>query len=122
MSTTAQGGPEPDEQDRHDDNDEHDDNRGPGDGGGRKVFVTVVAPNNAAREFPVQLHERVDKLAREAVRVFVRAQEMEPMECSLALVVDGAARTLDDAARLEETGVHEHSRLVLVPKQPKTDG
>ena len=120
MPNTAQGEPKPDH--KHDDDRDHGHDQHGGHGHDRDVDVTVVAPNNASREMEVDLHDRVDKVAREAVRLFVKANQMEPMECSLALVVDGAATTLDDAARLEEVGVRKHARLVLVPKQPKTDG
>ncbi|TCC33223.1 hypothetical protein [Kribbella speibonae] len=98
------------------------DEQGGNSGHDHDVVVTIAAPNNASRAFEVDLHDRVDKVAREAVRIFVRAHEMEQMECSLVLIVDGTASTLDDAARLEEAGVRKHSRLALVPKQPKTDG
>lgn len=95
---------------------------GHGHGHDREVTVTVVAPNNHPDTFTVDLHERVDKVAREAVRTFVAARIMEQMECGLALVVDGVARPLDDGARLEDVGVQANSRLALVPKAPKTDG
>lgn len=88
----------------------------------REVAVTIVAPNNHPDTFTVDLHERVDKVAREAVRTFVTARIMEQMECGLVLVVDGVARPLDDGARLEDVGVQANARLALVPKTPKTDG
>lgn len=93
-----------------------------GHGNDRDIVITVVAPNNADRDIEVNVHERVDKVAREAVKVFVENHQMEQIDCSLALVTDGVASPLDDSARLEETAVHEHSRLVLIPKAPKTDG
>lgn len=105
--------------DKHDD---HDSGRGGGHGDDRDVVVTVLAPNNTPREMNVDLHDRVDKVAREAVKAFVHDHQMEPMVCSLALIVDGVATKLDDTARLEEVGVRKHSRLSLIPKNPKTDG
>lgn len=110
-------------------NDNHDESHGAGHdsghgGGGndREAVVSVVAPNNADRDLEVDLHQRVDQVARKAVDLFVQTHQMEQMACSLALVVNGVATPLDDHARLEEVGVHEYSRLVLIPKQPKTDG
>ena len=96
----------------------------PGHGHGHDgdVTVTIVAPNNHSDTFTVDLHERVDKVAREAVRTFAAAHVMEQMDCGLVLVVDGVARPLDDGARLEDVGVEANSRLALVPKTPKTDG
>ncbi len=88
----------------------------------RNVVVTITAPNNHPHNFTVNLHDRVDKVAREAVRFFVEDHVMEQMECSLTLVVDGVARPLEDGARLEDVGLHAKSRLALVPKKPKTDG
>jgi hypothetical protein len=117
MTIAAQGDHKP----NHDTHHDHDHHHGGGDEH-RTIVITIAAPNNAAREFEVDVRDRVDHVARDAVRTFVNAHEMEPMECSLALVIHGSASLLDDAARLEETAVHEHSRLVLVPKQPKTDG
>lgn len=97
---------------------------GPGHGYGHDsdVTVTIVAPNNHPDTFTVDLHERVGKVAREAVHTFVTAHIMEQMDCGLALVVNGVARPLDDSARLEDVGVEANSRLALVPKTPKTDG
>lgn len=96
--------------------------QGGGHGNDRDITVTISAPNNESLEFDVSAHDRVDKVAREAVKAFVKANQMESMDCSLALVIDGVASLLDDTARVEETAVHEHSHLVLVPKQTKTDG
>lgn len=93
-----------------------------GKGNDRDVTVTMLAPNNASREMTVDLHDRVDKVAREAVKMFVAAHQMASMNCGLTHVVNGVATPLDDAARLEEVGVHKGSRLALVPKDPKTDG
>lgn len=111
-STTENRKPGEHEHEQHD----HDHNHK------RHVVVTVAAPNNVSREVEVDLHDRVDKVARDAVHAFVHAQQMESMACGLALVVSGTARLLDDTARLQESDVQAHARLVLVPKRPKTDG
>jgi hypothetical protein len=94
----------------------------PGRGRADNINVTVVAPNNASRDETVNLHDRVDKVAREAVKEFVNAHEMDSMECSLALIIDSVAAPLDDTSRIEETAVRDGARLVLIPKKPKTDG
>lgn len=96
--------------------------KGGGHGNDRDITVTVAAPNNASLDFKVSLHDRVDKVARKAVKAFVHDHQMESMDCGLALIINGVASPLDDSARLEETPVRNHARLVLVPKQPKTDG
>lgn len=87
-----------------------------------EIAVTVAAPNNAQREMTFDVHDRVDKIAREAVKVFVNAGQMTQMDCSVAVVLDGVATRLDDAFRLSETPVRPGMRIVLIPKTPKTDG
>jgi len=91
-------------------------------GGPSTVTVDVATPSNESRPFTVNAHERVDKLARDAVKEFVAAGLMADLDCGLALVVAGVATPLDDTARLDELNIHTGARLVLVVKKPKTDG
>lgn len=86
------------------------------------ISVVVHAPNNTPHTFSVDVHERMDKLAREAVAYFVTAGQMQNDACGLALVHDGVAVPLDDTSRLEEDRVQDGAVLKLVVKKPKTDG
>lgn len=86
------------------------------------VTITINTPANHTHDFEVRLHDRVDKIAREAVRHFVGTGELADGPYGVALVRDGVATGLDDAARLEDAGVRDGDTLALISKQPQVDG
>lgn len=88
----------------------------------RTVLVTVRTPAGAPHEFNADLHERVDKLVREAVRYFVSQNLLENGDYSLALVRNGTAVNLEDEKRLQEYGVVKGDVFHLIPKRPQVDG
>ncbi len=94
------------------------DAKGPPD----SVTITIKTPANHIHDFEVRLHDRVDKVGREAVQYFVGTDELAEGPYSLALVHDGVATSLDDAARLEDAGVRDGDTLALISKQPQVDG
>lgn len=67
--------------------------------------------------------DKVEHVRDRAVKHFVKKEEMSEGEYEIALLHDGVAQPpLDPAERLEDVGVHDHSHLVLVPKEPQVDG
>lgn len=86
------------------------------------IMVTIRTPAGHHHEFEVRTHERVDKVVREAVSYFVDRHELDAGEYGLALVRDGVAQPLEDAARLEDYAVRQGDVLALVTKQPQIDG
>jgi hypothetical protein len=86
------------------------------------ITVTIRTPAGHHHEFEVRTHERVDKVAREAVRYFVERHELDEGQYGLALVRDGVAQPMEDAARLEDYDVRPHDVLALISKQPQIDG
>lgn len=88
----------------------------------KKVAVTVRTPAGAPHDFVVELHERIDKLSREAIAYFVGETLLEPGPYALALVRNGAATNLEDNKRLEDYGIEAGDVLHLIPKKPQVDG
>jgi Fe2+ transport system protein FeoA len=86
------------------------------------ITVTVRTPAGTPHSFEVRGNERVDKVVRAAVRYFVQAGQLAAGEYGLALIRDGRAEDLADAARLEDYGVVEGDVLVLITKAPQVDG
>jgi hypothetical protein len=71
------------------------------------ITVTVRTPAGTPHPFEVRANERVDKVVRNAVRYFLQAGQLAAGEYGLALIRDGRAEDLADAARLEDYGVVE---------------
>lgn len=92
------------------------------EGKDNQVAITVRTPAGAPHEFLVKLHERVDKLAREAIDYFVSETLLEPGPYALALVRNGAATNLEDNKRFEDYGIEGGDVLHLIPKKPQVDG
>ena len=86
------------------------------------ITVTIRTPAGHHHDFEVRAHERVDKVAREAVRYFVERHELEEGQYGLALIHDGVAKPMEDAARLEDYDVRQGDVLALISKQPQIDG
>jgi hypothetical protein len=86
------------------------------------ITVTVRTPAGTPQPFEVRTNERVDKLVRNAVRYFVQAGQLAAGEYGLALIRDGRAEDLADAARLDDYGVVEGDVVVLIAKAPQVDG
>jgi hypothetical protein len=86
------------------------------------ITVTVRTPAGTPHPFEVRTNERVDKVVRTAVRHFVQAGQLADGEYGLALIRDGRAEDLADAARLDDYGVVEGDVLVLVAKASQVDG
>jgi hypothetical protein len=86
------------------------------------ITVTVRTPAGTPHPFEIRGNERVDKVVRAAVRYFVQAGQLAAGEYGLALIRDGRAEDLADAARLEDYGVVEGDVLVLITKAPQVDG
>jgi hypothetical protein len=86
------------------------------------ITVTVRTAAGTPHPFEVRTNERVDKLVRAAVRYFVGAGQLAAGEYGLALIRDGRAEDLADAARLDDYGVVEGDVLVLIAKAPQVDG
>jgi glucose-6-phosphate 1-dehydrogenase len=88
----------------------------------KTIRVTIRTPAGHEAQFEVRLHERVDKVARDATRFFVDHGLVAEGQYNLALVRDNVAQPLEDSARLEDYAVTEGSVLALVNKQPQIDG
>ena len=88
----------------------------------KDVTVTVRTPGGASQAFDFKDNTRVDKVIREAVMHFVSTGELAGGDYGLALVRSGAARPLNDSARLDEVGVVDGDVLHLTNKGPQVDG
>lgn len=93
----------------------HDSVKGP-------VEVTVRTPAGFAEEFKINLKQKVHVLLEEAVRAFIKSQQIQPGGYRLVDITDGTARALTDTARLGESGVQEGSVLSLQSTDPQVDG
>lgn len=88
----------------------------------KAVTVTIRTPGNIPGTFEVREHDRVDKVAREAVDFFVGRSELAAGAYSLAVIRDGKGVEMNDAARLEDYDVIDGDELHLVNRAPQVDG
>jgi hypothetical protein len=86
------------------------------------VEVTVRTPAGFAQVFKINLQQKVHVLLDEAVRAFIKSQQLQPGGYRLVDISDGTARALTDTARLGESGVNEGSLLSLQSTDPQVDG
>lgn len=86
------------------------------------VEVTVRTPAGFAELFKINLKQKVHVLLDEAVRTFIKNQQIQPGGYRLVDLTDGTARALTDTARLGESGVGEGSILSLQSTDPQVDG
>ena len=88
-----------------------------------KTFAVVIrTPGNIPGTFEIRLHDRVDKVVREAVGYFVARNELAAGDYGLALVRDGNGVELNDAGRLDDYDIVEGDELHLINRAPQVDG
>jgi hypothetical protein len=84
--------------------------------------VTVRTPAGFAEQFKINSEQKVHVLLDEAVRAFIKSQQIQPGGYRLVDITDGTARALTDTAKLGESGVREGSVLSLQSTDPQVDG
>ena len=88
----------------------------------RDITVTIKTPAGIGATFEVREHDRVDKTVRVAVEYFVGSNQLAAGNYGLAVIRDGIAVDMTDAARLEDYKVTEGDELHLVNRDPQVDG
>lgn len=89
---------------------------------GKNINILVRTPAGHSHGFDVNPHERVDKVAREAVDYFVGQNLLAAGEYALAVVRGDQAVPLADTDRLDALGIKAGDVLVLRPRAPQVDG
>lgn len=88
-----------------------------------KAYTVVVrTPAGFEARFRVHPSERVETLARQAERFFVRRGELAEGNYRLEKLADGTTVPLVPSATLRESGVVKGTVCVLVVADPQVDG
>jgi hypothetical protein len=90
----------------------------------KDVSITVRAPNGATEHLIVDLHERADKVTREAVKKFRDAHQLADGDFDLALSRNGgAAEIISPTQRMDELQFDPRVDIFyLINKKPQVDG
>ncbi|PWK84596.1 hypothetical protein C8D88_108211 [Lentzea atacamensis] len=88
-----------------------------------KAYTVVVrTPAGFEARFRVHPNERVETLARQAERFFIRRGELAEGNYRLEKLADGTTVPLVPSATLRESGVVKGTVCVLVVADPQVDG
>ncbi|WIV52999.1 hypothetical protein [Amycolatopsis nalaikhensis] len=89
----------------------------------RKKAYVVEVRTRAGFEARFRVHqEKVEKLARQAERQFIRRGELAEGDCRLEKLAGGTSVPLVPSATLKEAGVVAGTVCVLVVADPQVDG
>ena len=88
----------------------------------KNLTVVIKTPAGIGASFDVRQHDRVDKTTRRAVEHFVAANQLAAGNYGLAVIRDGVANDMNDAARLEDYDIVEGDELHLINRDPQVDG
>lgn len=88
----------------------------------KTIMLTIRTPAGIGHDFTVRDHDRVEKTIRKAVDHFVARNQLVAGNYGLAVIRNGVAVEMPDAARLEDFDVVAHDVLCLINKDPQVDG